>query len=182
MTRKKGSFNMTANVEPRIAAPFDARLVVPARTDLTDATNFPFPYVGMIVSVQSEGKAYILIATDVTVASNWRVLGEGGGGGGSYVAGYGIDITSDVISVKDDVIATQQDLTDGLATKQDTLTAGTNITIAEDTQTGDLVISATGGGATYTAGDGLTLSGNTFSTDDATDAEVKNMLDAVFGS
>lgn len=34
--------------------------------------------------------------------------------------------------------------------KQDTLTAGTNITIATDQQTGDLVISATGGGGTGT--------------------------------
>ena len=37
-------------------------------------------------------------------------------------------------------------------------------------------------GTTYTAGAGLTLTGTTFATDDATDAEVANMLTAVFGS
>lgn len=37
----------------------------------------------------------------------------------------------------------QKSITDALDAKQDTLTAGTNITIEEDTQTGDLVISST---------------------------------------
>ena len=58
-----------------------------------------------------------------------KPLGGGGGGGGSYTAGYGIDITSDEISVDDQVIATKQDLSG----KQDTLTAGSNITISDDT-------------------------------------------------
>lgn len=55
------------------------------------------------------------------------------GGGSTYTAGTGIDITGDVISADTTVLATQQDLTG----KQDTLTAGTNITIQNN------VISAT---------------------------------------
>lgn len=42
--------------------------------------------------------------------------------------------------------------------KQDALTAGANITIEEDSGTGDLVISASGGGATYTAGANIQIS------------------------
>lgn len=60
---------------------------------------------------------------------NWyERLPLGGGGGSSYTAGDGIDITNDTISVDTEVI-------------QPKLTAGTNITISEDN-----VISAEGGG------------------------------------
>lgn len=82
---------MQANVEPRLAAPFDARQVVPAKSDLTDATNFPYAYIGMIVSVQAEGKAYMLTQSDTTVLANWKELGAGGGGGGSDA-----ELTSDL--------------------------------------------------------------------------------------
>lgn len=62
---------------------------------------------------------------------NWyERLPLGGGGGSSYTAGDGIDITDDTISVDTETI-------------QPKLTAGTNITIDEDN-----VISAEGGGAT----------------------------------
>lgn len=104
MTRQPGSLTMQSNIEPRMAAPFDARTVVPAKDDLTEASNFPYAYVGMIVSVQSEGKAYMLTANDVTVAANWKEIGTGGGG--SYTAGNGIDILNDVISI-DDTVATK---------------------------------------------------------------------------
>lgn len=70
----------------------------------------------------------------------------GGGGGSSYTAGDGIDITNDVISVTGKVDTTTYNTytaaTDtALASKQTTLTAGTNITIVDN------VISATGGGS-----------------------------------
>lgn len=65
----------------------------------------------------------------------------GGGGGGSYTAGNGIDITNDTISVDTTVV-------------QEKLTAGSNITIEDN------VISATGGGGSVTvvqtAGDSTT--------------------------
>ena len=56
-----------------------------------------------------------------------KALGEGGGGGTTYTAGDGIDITDDTISVDTDTI-------------QEKLTAGTGIDITDNT------ISATGGG------------------------------------
>ena len=73
-----------------------------------------------------------------------------GGGGSSYTAGDGIDITNDVISVTGKVDTSTYDTytaaTDtALASKQTTLTAGTGISIVDN------VISATGGG-----GGGLT--------------------------
>ena len=73
-----------------------------------------------------------------------------GGGGSSYTAGDGIDISNDVISVTGKVdtstYETYTAATDtALASKQTTLTAGTGISIVDN------VISATGGG-----GGGLT--------------------------
>jgi len=67
-----------------------------------------------------------------------------GGGGSSYTAGDGIDITNDVISVTGKVDTTTYETytaaTDtALASKQTTLTAGTGISIVDN------VISATGG-------------------------------------
>ena len=68
------------------------------------------------------------------------------GGGGSYTAGSGIDITNDVISVDTTTI-------------QSKLTAGANIQINGNT------ISATDTNTTYSAGSGLNLNGTTFSAD-----------------
>lgn len=62
-----------------------------------------------------------------------KIGGGGGGGGGSYTAGNGIEIENNQISVDTDVVATKSDLpdmseyateselTDGLATKQDVI-------------------------------------------------------------
>lgn len=77
MARTKGTYSLSANIEPRAAAPLDARTVVPTLADLTASGAFPYPYVGMIVSVQSEGKAYILTAADTTSSSNWMPVGSG---------------------------------------------------------------------------------------------------------
>lgn len=58
------------------------------------------------------------------------------------------------------VYATKSEVTSGLATKQDTLVAGDNITIEGN------VISATGGGgATYTAGEGINIQNDEISVD-----------------
>lgn len=56
-------------------------------------------------------------ANDITIAAT------GGGGGGSYTAGTGIDITNDVISVDTSVVATQTDLAD----KEDAFDVGTGL-------------------------------------------------------
>lgn len=74
----------------------------------------------------------LISGTNIKTINNQSLLGsgnidiQGGGGGSSYTAGDGIDITNNVISVTG---------------KQDTLSAGTNITIVDN------VISATGGGS-----------------------------------
>ena len=78
MARKEGSLKLSSNIEPRAAAPLDARTVVPTLADLTASGAFPYPYVGMIVSVQSEGKAYMLTALDTTDSGNWNEVGTGG--------------------------------------------------------------------------------------------------------
>ena len=75
MARKEGTLKLSSNIEPRAAAPLDARTVVPTLADLTASGAFPYPYVGMIVSVQSEGKAYMLKALDTTVSDNWQEIG-----------------------------------------------------------------------------------------------------------
>ena len=54
-------------------------------------------------------------------------------GQGSVTAGNGIVVDGLEVSIDTAIVATQTDLTDGLATKQDTLTAGDNIAIVNDT-------------------------------------------------
>ena len=78
MSRREGTLKLSSNIEPRAAAPLDARTIVPTLADLTASGAFPYPYVGMIVSVQSEGKAYMLKALDTTVSDNWQEIGSGG--------------------------------------------------------------------------------------------------------
>ncbi len=82
------------------------------------------------VSGQVANKQDTLVSgTNIKTINNESILGSGNidiqGGGSSYTAGDGIDITNDVISVTG---------------KQDTLSAGTGISIVDN------VISATGGG------------------------------------
>lgn len=60
----------------------------------------------------------------------------------TYTAGTGLDLTGTQFSIDNATVATQSDLAAGLAGKQDTLTAGANITIDANN-----VISATGGGS-----------------------------------
>lgn len=60
----------------------------------------------------------------------------------TYTAGTGLDLTGTQFSIDATTVATQSDLSTGLAGKQDTLTAGANITIDANN-----VISAAGGGA-----------------------------------
>ena len=87
------------------------------------------------------------------------------------VAGDGIDITNNVISntrtvptnvsafTNDANYVTSSAMDTALADKQDTLTAGTNITIENN------VISASGGGASYTAGAGIDITNDEISVD-----------------
>ena len=75
MARSKGSANFSGSLEVLAGAPLDARLVVNTKADLTATASYPYKYIGMIVSVKSEGRAYMLIGNDTTVADNWKIVG-----------------------------------------------------------------------------------------------------------
>lgn len=109
--------------------------------------------------------------TGITIDSSNVISATGGGGGSTYTAGNGIDISSDVISVQvtspnaGDIVTLDCDghlVDSGVAPSdlQPKLTAGANITIDANN-----VISASGGGGgtSYTAGDGISISGTTIS-------------------
>lgn len=76
MARQKGSAQFSGTLEPLAGGPLDARTIVPTKADLTVAANFPYKYVGMMVSVQDEGIAYMLIGADTTLSSNWKAIGS----------------------------------------------------------------------------------------------------------
>lgn len=80
MSRQIGTLKISSNIEPRMGAPLDARSIVPLKTDLTANGTFEYSYVGMMVVVQEEGKAYILTAKPTTTLTNWSAVGSGGGG------------------------------------------------------------------------------------------------------
>ena len=76
MARTKGTFTLGANIELEADAPLDARLSVAQKSDLTAAGSFPYKYVGMIVTVAAEQKAYMLTGSDTTTLSNWKDMGD----------------------------------------------------------------------------------------------------------
>ena len=71
MARQQGTYKLTSNIEPRAAAPLDAREKVALKNDLTATGTFPYPYEGMEVYVVEEKKKYILIGDDPTKIDNW---------------------------------------------------------------------------------------------------------------
>lgn len=79
MARQSGLNNFAGTLEVLAGGPLDARTVVATKADLTTSGTFPYAYVGMIVSVEAEGKAYILQAIDYTDTDNWVEIGSGSG-------------------------------------------------------------------------------------------------------
>ena len=75
MARQKGSFELAGTLEIMADSAVDARTIVANKADLTAAASYDYKYVGMIVSVQSEGKAYMLIGYDHTDPANWKEVG-----------------------------------------------------------------------------------------------------------
>lgn len=84
MARTKGMLNLSGNIEVNAQAPLDARTIVPTEADLTVASNFPYPYVGLEVYVTGTNKKFRLVNLDTTQSSSWYEIGEGGGGGETY--------------------------------------------------------------------------------------------------
>lgn len=80
MARTKGMLNLSGNLEVNAQAPLDARTIVPTEADLTVASNFPYPYVGLEVYVTGTNKKFRLVNLDTTQSSSWQEIGEGGGG------------------------------------------------------------------------------------------------------
>jgi len=89
MSRNKGTFPFSANLEGNIRGPIDAKMLVPLYSDLTDpltwtTSGLEWTYVGMIVSVASSDASagiYTLIASDYTNITNWVKIGTGSGTG-----------------------------------------------------------------------------------------------------
>ena len=83
MARQPGLNDFAGTLEVLAGGPLDARTVVPTKNDLTTNSTFDYAYVGMIVSVETEGKAYMLTDLDYTDIENWKEIGSGGSGSGS---------------------------------------------------------------------------------------------------
>lgn len=77
MARQKGTANLAASLEVLAGAPLDARSLVDTVADLTVTSNFPYPYVGMTVTVKATGDKYTLMALPVSTSANWHKDGSG---------------------------------------------------------------------------------------------------------
>jgi hypothetical protein len=85
MARNTGTFAFSANFEPKIALPIDARMLVGTKADLITSAmlapdGFNATYKGMIVSVANDSTPanngiYVLTDTDYTIAGNWTRIG-----------------------------------------------------------------------------------------------------------
>lgn len=88
MARYKGIFKAAANYEPQIAAPFDARMLVDAKADLTDKKTWQqsngdiWIYSGMIVAVANDensannGVYMLLNSAHFEEETSWRKMSD----------------------------------------------------------------------------------------------------------
>lgn len=157
----EGGYNSTSNSCEHASGRYN--ITTSASTTFGDSGNTLFS-VGNGTSSSARHNAFEIRQNgDIYISSGGtdiKLQDHLGGGGGSYTPGDGIDITNNIISVTGKVDTTTYNAytaaTDtALASKQTTLTAGTNISIIDN------VISATGGGG----GGGITSS------------EVQSMID-----
>lgn len=84
MARNKGTFNFSANLEPKVQAPLDARTVVNTVAELTqaatwqDANNDVWLFNGLVVSVAQTGELYMLTnKAAYTSAASWKRIDAG---------------------------------------------------------------------------------------------------------
>jgi hypothetical protein len=93
------SINVADNFSYKGGKPLDARTKYASISDMV-ATPAADLYDGCLAYVTAEKKNYQYDSTNTTdpTLGKWRELETGGGGGTTYTAGDGIDITSDVIS------------------------------------------------------------------------------------
>lgn len=86
MARYKGIFKTSNNYEPQVAGPFDARMLVQLKSDLTAKATWAqtdgsvWTYAGMIVAVAADtpenNGVYMLLAKDYSLEENWRKLAD----------------------------------------------------------------------------------------------------------
>lgn len=175
--------NMISEIETQIINPYVAGDGIAIGSD-----NNEISVDKTVVATKTDlaAKQDILTAGENIRIENNVISAVGGGEGHTYTAGAGIDITNDEISVDNTValkselfsgdyndltnkptipdisgLATTDALTSGLATKQNTLTAGANITIENN-----VISSTASGGTTYTAGDNIDITNDVISVPD----------------
>jgi predicted acyltransferase (DUF342 family) len=79
MARSKGTFNFSANLEPVLKAPLDAKMLVQNISDLTNSSNWitngsNLLYDGAIVAVANDGVYQLVSSSLYTSLSSWRKL------------------------------------------------------------------------------------------------------------
>lgn len=94
MARNKGTFNFSANLEPKVQAPLDARTVVDTVAELTQAATWQdtnsdvWLFDGLVVAIAQTGELYML--TDkaaYTSAASWKRIDGGGADSDVYMVG-----------------------------------------------------------------------------------------------
>ena len=95
------SINVADNFSYKGAKPLDARTKYDSVANMV-ATPVADLYDGCLAYVTATKKNYQYDSTNTAdpTLGKWRELSTGGGGGSTYTAGTGIDITNDVISTK----------------------------------------------------------------------------------
>ncbi len=87
MARTPGSISLASSIEGKMGSALDGRMVCATKADLTASGSFPYPFIGLITSVQSEGKLYMLTGSDPTVESNWKEIGADTSDGSTMLTG-----------------------------------------------------------------------------------------------
>ena len=147
-TQVQSDWTETDSNDPAYIAHKPNLAAVATSGDYSDLSNTPT--INNVPAVTSSDDNKVLKASYTGGVGSYSWENETGT---TYTAGNGIDISNNEISVDTTVVATQTDL----SSKQDTLTAGTNIQINGST------ISATD--TTYSAGTGIDITGTTISAD-----------------
>ena len=98
MARNKGTFNFSANLEPKVQAPLDARTVVDTVAELTqtatwqDTNGDVWLFDGLVVSIAKTGELYMLTNKSAyTSVASWKRIDGGGAESDVYMVG---DITT----------------------------------------------------------------------------------------
>jgi len=129
----------------------------------------------------TDGTSYLAAGSNVTIStgSSGQISISSTDTNTTYTAGTGLDLSSTTFSIDDSVVATVSGTTfsgnvvassglsgslQNLSNGTSYLAAGSNVTISTGSS-GQITVSSTDTNTTYTAGDGLDLSGTTFSAD-----------------